>query len=88
MGRTAQGVRGIKMQSGQRVISLVVVQEQDKDGTILTVTANGYGKRTLLTEYPAINRGGQGVLSIQTSDRNGNVVGAIYVKDGDEGNVD
>lgn len=84
MGRTAQGVRGIKMQSGQRVISLVVVQEQDKDGTILTVTANGYGKRTLLTEYPAINRGGQGVLSIQTSDRNGNVVGAIYVKDGDE----
>lgn len=83
-GRTSQGVRGIKMPKDHRVISLIVIQEQDADGTILTATVNGYGKRTLLSEYSLINRGGQGVISIQVSERNGKVVSAVYVKDGDE----
>jgi DNA gyrase subunit A len=72
------------MPKDHRVISLVVIQEKDANGTILTATANGYGKRTLLSEYSLINRVGQGRISIQVSERNGKVVGAVYVKDGDE----
>ena len=77
MGRSARGVRGMKLGQGQHVIALIVVDE----GSILTATANGYGKRTLVTDYPQYNRGGQGVISIQTSERNGNVVGAVQVND-------
>jgi DNA gyrase subunit A len=80
MGRTAAGVRGIKMQSGQRLIALMVADE----GTILTVTENGYGKRTPVDQYPLQGRGGQGVVSIQTNDRNGRVVGAVRVVEEDE----
>lgn len=76
MGRTARGVRGIKMQEGQEVISLIVLQE---GGAILTATCNGYGKRTSADEYSRIGRGGQGVISIQTTERNGDVVGALQV---------
>ncbi len=81
MGRTARGVRGVKLQEGQRVISLVVVVSK---GDILTATAHGYGKRTAIDEYRATGRGGQGVISIQVSERNGEVIGAIQVNAEDE----
>jgi DNA gyrase subunit A len=80
MGRTAAGVRGIKMPDGVRVVSLIVARE----GCVLTATANGYGKRTRVEDYPVHGRGGQGVISIQTNERNGDVVGAILVGDDDE----
>jgi len=81
MGRTAAGVRGIKMKEGEKLISLIVVDEQ---ACILTATELGYGKRTATTEYACKGRGGQGVISIQTSDRNGAVVGAVQVSESDE----
>ena len=81
MGRTARGVRGIKLQPGHKIISLVVVKP---NGAILTATVNGYGKRTVTEEFSTIGRGGQGVISIQTTDRNGLVIGALQVFDGDE----
>jgi DNA gyrase subunit A len=75
MGRTAAGVRGIRIRPGDEVISLIAVDSND--GQILFATANGYGKRTLVEEFSVQGRGGQGVISIKTSARNGNVVGAI-----------
>jgi len=81
VGRLARGVRGIKLQPGQKVISLIVLKEE---GAILTATKNGYGKRTTVEEYKSIARGGSGVISIQTSERNGEVVGACQVYPGDE----
>ncbi len=81
MGRVAKGVRGIKLQEGQRVISLIVLQP---DGAILLATRNGYGKRTATDEFPTIGRGGQGVIGIQTSERNGEAIGAAQVFAGDE----
>jgi DNA gyrase subunit A len=80
MGRTAAGVRGIKMQPGQSLIALMVANE----GAVLTVTENGYGKRTPVEQYPLQGRGGQGVVSIQTNQRNGKVVGAVRVVEEDE----
>ena len=80
MGRTACGVRGIRLEETQQLVSLIVAAE----GDVLTVTENGYGKRTPISEYPVHGRGGQGVISIQTSERNGNVVGAVQVTDEDE----
>ena len=81
MGRTATGVRGIKMADDQRVVSLIVPKS---DGAILTVTENGYGKRTALEDYPSKSRATQGVVSIKVSERNGAVVGAVQVDDNDE----
>lgn len=81
MGRTATGVRGIRLKDGQKVVSLIVPQG---DGAILTATENGYGKRTPVEDYPAKSRATQGVVSIKVSDRNGNVVGAVQVVDGQE----
>ncbi|ALU42055.1 DNA topoisomerase (ATP-hydrolyzing) subunit A [Pseudoalteromonas rubra] len=81
MGRTATGVRGIKMPDDVKVVSLIVPKN---DGAILTVTENGYGKRTPLEEYPAKSRATQGVVSIKVTDRNGRVVGAVQVQDNDE----
>ena len=81
MGRTARGVRGIRLQEGQTMISLIVLKA---GGAILTATEHGYGKRTLVEEFPAHGRGGQGVIAIQTSDRNGRVVGAVQAFDQDE----
>lgn len=82
MGRTAAGVRGIRIKSENRVISLIALDsEQD---IILFATENGYGKRTRVTEFLRQGRGGQGVISIQTSQRNGRVVGAIKASDDDE----
>ena len=80
MGRTASGVRGIRLQEGQKVISLIIATE----GTVLNITENGYGKRTKLEEFTCHKRGGQGLIAIQTSARNGAVVGAVLVNDNDE----
>ena len=81
MGRTARGVRGINLAAGHKLISLIVPTE---GGRILTVTENGYGKRTENAEFPAKGRGGKGVIAMSTSDRNGSLVGAVQVWDGDE----
>ena len=81
MGRTATGVRGINLDDGQKVVSLIVPKN---DGAVLTVTENGYGKRTELAEYPAKSRATKGVVSIKVSERNGKVVGAVQVEDNDE----
>ncbi len=81
MGRTARGVRGIRLNEGQALISLVVAKPQ---GTILTATQFGYGKRTHVEEYRITGRGGQGVISIQVSERNGKVVRSLQVQDEDE----
>jgi len=80
MGRTAAGVRGMRLQAGQRIISLIIASE----GTVLNITENGYGKRTLVEKFNCQSRGGLGVIAMQTSDRNGNVVGALLVNDSDE----
>ena len=80
MGRTATGVRGIRLQEGQKVISLIIATE----GTVLNITENGYGKRTRLEEFTCHKRGGQGLIAIQTSARNGAVIGAVLVNDHDE----
>jgi len=81
MGRTASGVRGMKLSGEDQVVSLIV---PSNEGDILTVTQNGYGKRTVLSEYPAKSRATQGVVSIKVSERNGSVVGAVQAEDGDE----
>jgi len=85
MGRTATGVRGIRLEEGQRVVSLIVTREyEDEEANVLTVTENGYGKRTPLSEYPAKSRATKGVVSIKVSERNGSVVGAMEVINGNE----
>ncbi|GAA5316952.1 MAG: DNA gyrase subunit A [Candidatus Pelagadaptatus aseana] len=81
MGRTSRGVRGIKMPDGVKVISMVIPQE---GGKVLTVSENGYGKRTDVEEFPTKGRGSQGVIGMQTTERNGAVVGAVQVFDGEE----
>ena len=81
MGRSARGVRAMKLAEGQAMISLVV---KETEGTILTATEFGYGKRTAIDEYRVTGRGGQGVISIQVSERNGRVVRALQVEDQDE----
>ncbi len=80
MGRTARGVRGMRLKENQEVISLILAD----GGHILTVTEHGFGKCTSIDDYPSHGRGGQGVISIQTSERNGAVIGAISVTDQDE----
>ncbi len=80
MGRDAAGVRGIKLSDGQELIALIVVGE----GNILTASENGYGKLTPLDDFPAHGRGGQGVIALQTSDRNGAMVAALQVSAGQE----
>jgi DNA gyrase subunit A len=81
MGRSAYGVRGISLREGDEVVAMEVVRE---GGTMLSVAQNGYGKRTDLEEYRLQSRGGVGIINIQTSDRNGKVVGMAYVHDDDE----
>ena len=80
MGRGAAGVRGIKLPAGHEVIALSIVHE----GLVLTATENGYGKRTAVSDFPVQGRGGQGVIAIQTTKRNGRTVGAQIVADDDE----
>ncbi|XKM12829.1 DNA topoisomerase (ATP-hydrolyzing) subunit A [Orbaceae bacterium ac157xtp] len=81
MGRTAAGVRGIKLEGDDKVVSLIVPRG---NGAILTATQNGYGKRTEQTLYPTKSRATKGVISIKVSERNGLVVGAVQVDEGDQ----
>ncbi len=81
MGRTARGVRGIRLGPDDKLISLIIVKE---GMAVLTATENGYGKRTSLGDYRLTARGVQGVISIQTNERNGRVVGAQMVDEDDE----
>ncbi|MBL4682210.1 MAG: DNA gyrase subunit A [Pseudomonadales bacterium] len=81
MGRTARGVRGIRLKPNQSVISLIIPHE---DGQILIASQHGYGKRARIEDYSVIGRGGQGVIGMKLNDRNGSIVGAIQMFDGDE----
>ena len=81
MGRTAQGVRGMRLDKGDRLIGMEVLSHGQ---TLFTVTENGFGKRTSIDEYPLRRRGGKGVITIKTSERNGRVVGLLLVGDDDE----
>ncbi|NQY43205.1 MAG: hypothetical protein HRT87_07685 [Legionellales bacterium] len=81
MGRTAMGVRGIKISKDQRVTDLVIVK---KNGSILTTTVNGFGKRTSIDEFRTTGRGGQGVISIQVNSRNGKAISSSQVYPNDE----
>src|SRR6056300_730999 len=80
MGRTARGVRGLRLKKNEKLISLMV---GDPEKTILCVSENGYGKKTALEDFPSHNRGGQGVISMKTSERNGSMVSAALVEDED-----
>ena len=80
MGRTAHGVRGMRLKDDHKVIALSIVNED----LLLTATENGYGKRTSINEFSTQRRGGQGVIAIKTSERNGLTIGAIQVSDDDE----
>ena len=80
MGRNARGVRGIKLGDSESLISLIIPSE----GYLLSASQNGYGKRTPMKDFPPKGRGGQGVIAIQTSERNGKMIGATQVFDGDE----
>ncbi|MBP0048482.1 DNA gyrase subunit A [Marinobacterium sp. AK62] len=81
MGRTARGVRGVRMDDDVRVISLMVPQA---GGEVLTASENGYGKKTPVDEFPLRGRGGQGVIAMQCTERNGQLAGAVQVFDGDD----
>jgi DNA gyrase subunit A len=81
MGRSAHGVKGIELEAGDQVVGMKVVTPT---GTLLTVTENGFGKRTELSEYRAQSRGGKGLIDIKTTPRNGRVVG-VELLHGDEG---
>jgi DNA gyrase subunit A len=81
MGRAAYGVRGISLREDDEVVGMDVLAS---DGTILSVTEQGYGKRTELEEYRVQSRGGIGIINIQTSERNGKVIGVAQVSDDDE----
>jgi len=81
MGRNSQGVRGVSLQGDDVVVGMVVVSCDD---VLLTVCANGYGKRTPVSDYRLTNRGGKGVINIKTTDRNGPVVSVMSVMDDDD----
>src|SRR5687768_8748597 len=85
MGRQATGVRGMRLGEAQRVVCMLAARYENEDSAkaVLTATAHGFGKRTPIAEYPRHGRGGQGVIAIQTSERNGELVGAVLV-DGQE----
>lgn len=81
MGRVSKGVRGMRLPEGERIISMVI---PDESGYLLTVCDNGYGKRTRTGEFPTKGRGGKGMIAIQASERNGPLVGATQLFEGDE----
>ncbi len=86
LGRVAAGVRGIRLKGKERVISLLVIEPgaAERGDCVLVATMNGYGKRTVLEQFPLRKRGGQGVISIKTTTRNGRVASAILVDESDE----
>jgi DNA gyrase subunit A len=81
LSRTSRGVRGIRMAEGFKVVGMIIPLQ---GGQALTVSENGYGKRTSVDEFPAKGRGSQGVIGMQTSERNGPLIGAVQVFDGEE----
>ena len=81
MGRTARGVRGMRLLEGQSIISMLI---PERDAQILTASERGYGKRTAMAEFPRRGRGGQGVIAMVSNERNGKLVGAVQVLDGEE----
>ncbi len=81
MGRSAQGVRGIKLDKDQEVISLII---PEKEAAIFTVSENGYGKRSVSSDFRKTKRGAKGVIAMQTSERNGQLIGAAQVSDEDQ----
>ncbi|GAB3379734.1 DNA gyrase subunit A [Spongiibacter taiwanensis] len=81
MGRTARGVRGVRMDDGQKVIAMLIPKE---GGRVLTVSENGYGKRTSVEDFPCKGRGSRGVIAMAITERNGDLVGAVQVFDGDD----
>ena len=82
MGRQARGVRGIKLRGDDKVVDMLVAH--DPEGLVLTACEHGFGKRTPVKDYPVKNRGGQGVINIKATERNGPVVGLALCKDGDD----
>ncbi len=84
MGRSARGVKGISLKPGQRLISMLVVGQNELEKTVLTATARGFGKRTVVTAFPRKRRGGQGVIAIQNGSRNGSLIGAVLTSPEDE----
>ena len=78
MGRTARGVRGVRLEGDDEVVTIEIV---DTESTMMAITENGYGKRTSFDEYRTQSRGGKGIISIQTTERNGKVVSAHAVTD-------
>jgi DNA gyrase subunit A len=82
MGRAARGVRGMDLEDGQTIISLLVAEDEAQ--SVLTATENGYGKRTPIVEYTRHGRGTKGMIAIQQSERNGRVVAAALVRPDDE----
>ncbi|MCX8005931.1 MAG: DNA gyrase subunit A, partial [Burkholderiaceae bacterium] len=82
MGRQARGVKGMALEDGQRVIAMLVAEDESQ--SVLTATENGYGKRTSITEYTRHGRGTKGMIAIQQSERNGRVVAATLVRPEDE----
>ncbi len=83
MGRTAAGVRGMRLNSGDYIVGASII-ETDSDKTILTVTENGFGKRSMAEDYRIQRRGGKGVFAIKPSERNGSIVGSMIVEDDQE----
>jgi len=81
MGRVSKGVRGMRLPEGQKVIAMVIPEDE---GYLLTVCQNGYGKRTKVEEFPTKGRGGKGMIAIQASERNGPLVGTTQLFVGDE----
>src|SRR5690606_27605557 len=87
MGRQAAGVSGMRLAPGQRVVCMLAAKrngDADSSKSVLTATEHGYGKRTPISEFTRHGRGGQGMIGIQTSERNGGVVGAVLVDEADE----
>jgi DNA gyrase subunit A len=82
MGRQATGVRGMKLGKDQRVVGMLAAHDESR--SVLTATEHGYGKRTAIAEYPRHGRGGQGVIAIQVSERNGPLIGAVLVEEHDQ----
>ena len=84
MGRTARGVKGITLEEGDAVVAMDIITPGVEGASILSVTENGYGKRTLVEEYPLQSRGGKGVITIKTTERNGKLVGVQQITDEDD----
>ena len=84
LGRTARGVRGITLEEGDGLVAMDIVSPQNQEASILSVTENGYGKKTAIDEYPLQGRGGKGVITIKTSARNGKMLGVQQITEQDD----